>query len=54
MKLNIKSPKLKICSVNMAFKELGRIDKGVESGKYTPKQHDTLTKRVLNKLTGRK
>jgi hypothetical protein len=35
--------------VNMALKELDRIDKKHESGKYTKQQHDVKSKRALER-----
>jgi hypothetical protein len=37
-------------AINDAFRELGSIDKKHESGKFTKKQHDSKSKKVLEKL----
>lgn len=37
-------------TLSSAFKELGVIDKKHESGKYTKKQHDSKTRKVLKRL----
>lgn len=41
---------MKHITLDESFKELGKIDKLHESGKYTKKQHDTKSKSVLRRL----
>lgn len=37
-------------TLSKAFKDLGKIDKKHESGKFTKRQHDSKTKVVLKRL----
>jgi len=37
-------------AINKAFHELGSIDKKHESGKITKKQHDSKSRKVLERL----